>query len=324
MPANSRRSDTTSLDAGRSSVEVPHLDNDSANFIFEKYPEERARILRLCHKLATTQAQAQRMRECGSRCTVLYCPRLERFKLNLTTCGSRLCPHCRIAYKAKLASKILGSIGRIEKNQWKFITLTLEHSAHKLPIQLDHLRRSFRRLRQQTIWKRCATYGHAIIEVEFNEKSQRWHPHLHVLVKTKFMPQAKLSDAWSRASFGSVIIDIRAIDSGRMAASYASKYVGKAPDLSNAEDSDKRFLEYAAAIKHRKLLITFGDHPNVPCVEPTGQDDTQAWEWWTVAAITDVRSDASQGDLLAVWILESLANHGVPTRAPPRPLVFQR
>jgi len=61
------------------------------------------------------------------------------------------------------------------------------------------------------------------------EATKRGEPHIHVLIRGPYMPQAQIS-AWMDELVGSPIVHIRAIDSEGEAAGYVAKYVGKEPD----------------------------------------------------------------------------------------------
>ena len=60
------------------------------------------------------------------------------------------------------------------------------------------------------------------------EATKRGEPHLHILVRSGFIPQRWLS-AQMREILDSPIVDIRKVSNGRLAAAYVSKYIGKDP-----------------------------------------------------------------------------------------------
>ena len=60
------------------------------------------------------------------------------------------------------------------------------------------------------------------------EATKRGAPHLHILARVKYIDQRWLSNQM-RALTGSPIVDIRKVRSVKQAASYISKYIGKAP-----------------------------------------------------------------------------------------------
>ncbi len=84
-------------------------------------------------------------------------------------------------------------------------------------------------------WRRCVKaaktrYGYPSIPYfAVFEATQLGQPHLHVLCRLKWIDQRWLSD-FMRAAIDAPIVDIRRCTSGRAAARYVSKYLGKAPN----------------------------------------------------------------------------------------------
>jgi len=60
------------------------------------------------------------------------------------------------------------------------------------------------------------------------EATQRGEPHIHVLLRSPFLPQSQIS-AWMDELAASPIVHIEAIDSESKAAAYVAKYAGKEP-----------------------------------------------------------------------------------------------
>lgn len=62
------------------------------------------------------------------------------------------------------------------------------------------------------------------------ESTGQGEPHLHIMLRCKYIPQAWLSKEWEKLT-GAYIVDIRRITEQRGAARYVSKYTSKAPAL---------------------------------------------------------------------------------------------
>jgi len=124
-------------------------------------------------------------------------------------CRDRLCPTCaaRRAYRSK------GQLLKITQsmNSVRFLTLTLRSSPRTLAAAVDHLDKSFKRLRSSRIWSEHVKGGVAVLEVTWRADTRRWHPHLHVLVDGSFFPHSQLKSAWLEASGDSFIVDIRVV-----------------------------------------------------------------------------------------------------------------
>lgn len=218
----------------------------------------RGHVLYALDALGVSQAVWTRYATCCTKSAILKHQETGRVKLGLETCGSRLCPNCQRRYRLKVTERIENLLGRVAKNAWRFITLTVPHSDLELADQLDHIQQSFRRLRQTQIWQQTQLLGVAVFEMTFNSESKRWHPHLHILSRGLYLPQKKLSAAWSRCSRGAKIVDIRKVRSGSEAASYVSKYLGKNPSILNEPNAAALMTQFVRALRHRKMLIPFG------------------------------------------------------------------
>lgn len=60
------------------------------------------------------------------------------------------------------------------------------------------------------------------------ETTKAGEPHLHILARTRFIPQKWLSEQMNRL-IGAPIVDIRRVSNARLAAWYVAKYISKAP-----------------------------------------------------------------------------------------------
>jgi hypothetical protein len=222
------------------------------------------------------------------------------------TCRNKLCPRCARVRRSIYASKLEKAIGEAKPNQWRFITLTLRGADEPLAKQLDHLAASFRRLRQQTLWKRSVTRAKAVVELTWNEAREQWHPHLHILAEGRYIPQHSLSLCWEKASDGSSIVDIRPLEDTGKAVRYICKYLGKTPDLSKASNPIDRLAEFYSATKARKLIMHVGHWPQDldDDKEPEPQDDPG--DWVKVGSLDDIYARAVAGDLEAQGIINAI------------------
>lgn len=176
------------------------------------------------------------------------------FELHVMRCRVRACPTC-----AKIKS--LKWYHRIENDVAKFacpkhITLTLRSQPVPLGDQIDHLIASFRRLRQQKIWKQTKCWGISTIEVTYNFETHLWHPHMHIIGNLPFIDVRALSNAWALANGGSPIIHIRAVT--KNIAKHISCYVSK---VQSVFDTNIPVVEVMGMIKGRRLVQKFGSWP---------------------------------------------------------------
>jgi len=72
-------------------------------------------------------------------------------------------------------------------------------------------------------------YGHDSINYfAVVEETKQGEPHLHILLRSPYIPQAFISDCM-RDLIGAPIVDIRRIRSARDVVTYVAKYITKAP-----------------------------------------------------------------------------------------------
>jgi len=70
--------------------------------------------------------------------------------------------------------------------------------------------------------------GQSIDYLAVVEETKQGEPHLHILVRSPYIPQALLSE-WMGALIRSPIVDIRRIRNQREVIRYVAKYITKAP-----------------------------------------------------------------------------------------------
>lgn len=98
-------------------------------------------------------------------------------------CKKRWCPVCARQISAKRVSKYVGAV---EAMQWPlFLTLTRPNLKHLTLADIKHLRRGYRRLRQQAWWGRAVKGGIASLEITNTGKG--WHPHIHSIIDCRWL-----------------------------------------------------------------------------------------------------------------------------------------
>lgn len=136
-------------------------------------------------------------------------------------CKRWSCPVCREINRKKVIA-----IAREGKPR-ALLTLTVSSKHYDHPdAAAEALKRGLRLLRLRL--KRAPKLTNFQFLAVF-EKHESGYPHLHLLIKGKYIPWQWLQKAWKEIT-GSIHIDIRKINSNGMAALYAAKYIGK--DLS--------------------------------------------------------------------------------------------
>lgn len=302
--------------------------DEAAAFRHGGWAPFRARVeaaLRAHPKIAPRRVAA--FCSCGSDAWVMgrvvnYAfPSVLNYKICSTKCHDRFCVPCSQERSYRVRSALLKHMhGR---QDLKLVTLTLRASGDPLSTILDRLTKFFRLLRSRPLWKKAVTGGVSIIETKVGRGSGDWHCHFHVIVESKFIPQARLSAEWLRITGDSHIVDIRPVGARIGAVSYITKYITKAADHSIVMDP-ARLLEALTAFTGRRLVSTFGawrglklmekpDAPDFPKENGIPIGDT---EWRPIGPLAAFLSAARAGDSPAAFVLWKLRGSQGP--APPK------
>ena len=107
-----------------------------------------------------------------------------------------------------------------------FLTLTVNPQIGLTPAERARdLAKAWRLIRKRAMRR----YGYkAIPFLAVFEKTKRGEPHLHILMRVKWLDQRWVSGVM-RDLIGAPIVDIRRVRSAKQAAAYVAKYVGKDP-----------------------------------------------------------------------------------------------
>ena len=207
------------------------------------------------------------------------------------------------------ASRTRTTLGRflanVPNNKLSMITLTVAHSALPLCEQIDGLYASFRRLRASHIWQKNRPKGYAVLEITYNTDHGEWHPHLHLLAETPYMPHAALRDAWMIATRGTAsIIDIRRVNRKSIAnyQHYLADYLTK-PATTDILNSDTLLHEWLQGLAHRKVLIRYGK----PTLADAPAKPEDPGDWSLIGSLLGILAGARRNNRRAGYWLSRLA-----------------
>jgi len=176
-----------------------------------------------------------------------------RTSARIMHCRSWKCPICRPLRQKELIAKA------IEGRASKFLTLTVRDTFGTDPVdRARHLVSAWRDMRldihnellipEELRWldkkderweasrqalrlarKACIKEQRPTVEfLAVIEATQAGEPHVHIIMRAPFIPQAWLSD-WMAKRMDSPIVWIEAVDQRRKLATYVAKYCGKSP-----------------------------------------------------------------------------------------------
>jgi len=195
------------------------------------------------------------MAACGQGASFFIDTEKERVRPWLSRCGHRLCPFCSNARSAASTEDLTAIM--LEHHAERMLILTIRSHDLPLDLQVAQLLHSFRKLRARATWKKYVTGGVYVLEITMNEETGLWHPHLHILVKGTYYPQAELSRHWREITHGSNVVWTSKVNDIPGAARELAKYIGKPQRIMDLEP--KQIREYAAATKSVRMIQTFGD-----------------------------------------------------------------
>lgn len=300
------------------------LDADASGvgpaFRHSGWSNTRERVVAALVSAAVPSGRLAAFKRCGHRAYVLQSlTNPERFKIASSKCKDRFCKPCARERARGVARKLLE---HVDKRELRFLTLTLKTQSPDLKTELDRLYSSFQLLRRRAFWKRHVTGGAAMLEVKWNEKSSRWHPHLHVLVEGRYIPHTHLVKEWQAVTGDSFIVDIRAVKDNAKVTQYICKYATDPIDRSIGRDHD-RLVQAIHAFKGRKTCLTFGTWRGVDLTDP---DDDDGWRH--LMTLDQLITQVAQGDkqartiLQSIWVFEEQTQknaRAAPCRSPDRP-----
>lgn len=176
-----------------------------------------------------------------------HCGRSLKVRLG---CGDRTCPVCRKKWFGYHFKAILDCI-----SEWKavyFLTLTIRN----IPDQafgrhdVENIRKSFSAFRRRF---RSILGGFYVVQA--TNRGKGWHLHLHVLFDGVFIPKEKMAAAWSVATGGSYIVDIKLVQNPKTAVRYLLSDFLQSPRI-RPEDA----AIFNGVFKGSRLVQPFGKY----------------------------------------------------------------
>jgi len=165
-------------------------------------------------------------------------------------CGNRFCPICHLTRRSRARKRIQQLLMNTDiPSGYSLTHLTLTISNQEsLPEMVEHLIKSFRRLRQRKFWSKYVEGGCFVLEVTGRDGD--WHAHIHSVIVCRFIPWKKLKEVWSRVSGGQGVYLRRITRKGAL--DYLTKYITK------TELSEEAQIDASVALKGKRLFQPFG------------------------------------------------------------------
>lgn len=258
----------------------------------------RGRVLRALVETGQSINRRLRFATCGSTFHVLQSTTdPTKYRLAANACHDRFCLPCA-SERARIVAFNMQE--HLATNPCRFITLTIKSDSEPLEELLEKLYSSFKRLRTHKTWKRTQAGGIAFLEIKWNDKTERWHPHFHVLAQGKFIAHDQLRKAWKEITGDSHIVDVRLVRDNRHATAYVTKYASKPFEAKMLRTYD-RLCEAINALRARRMILTFGTWKGVRVTR-----SPEPGEWAKVGTVAALARLAITGDNHAETIIRTV------------------
>lgn len=213
-------------------------------------------------------------------------------------CHLRWCPLCATTRRNFIAGQTKDWLQTV--NNPKLLTLTLKHSDESLSDQVDRIYDSFRQLRKRSLLRQSIKGGMWFFQVTQSKDGKQWHPHIHALIDSCFMPHAQLKALWLAITGDSTIVDIRPIKDRDATSLHVARYAAAPCDLTSFSPGEA--VEIVRDLKGRRLCGTWGSGRQIS-LRPHKPDDSDKWKrfgsWLVVCE--QAKTDPSARVILDAW-----------------------
>lgn len=191
--------------------------------------------------------KALRLAECCNRTTIFPSPATRTDRFWASTCHDRMCPCCSRVRSAKVTKWIAWLIK--VKGANCFATLTVPNSDIPLKEQLDKFDSAYRKLRHTKRYRELCEGEIRRVETTVNEETGLFNLHYHLVMKSKYFPQAEFQKMWEKASGEKMAIVFVEFVDNIGAARELVKYLGLPKDISHW--TAEQIREHDAAFRGR-------------------------------------------------------------------------
>jgi len=271
------------------------------------------------------QKVIDRFDNCGSNCWVYGNKKTGDIRIHANTCKNRWCDPCSITKSRIIGGNIRDEMERRRFKSFQHVTLTLVSSTLPLKAQKIAALLAFKYLRNYKVkvkkhpndtrltsvnwWSQYVEGGVVCFEPMGKKKTKLFHPHLHLITQSRWIPHAELMEAWRACTrkvnpkLESFIVGVYRIDSYEAAAAEVAQYAGKgmAALAEHFLDDPKKVDELVTAMQGSRLCTTFGSWRGIPLTQTPEFDAT---EWRNLGSLNDILAKDQAGDDWAARILQ--------------------
>lgn len=280
-------------------------DNLAQIFRHSGWRNDRRRVYRALIDTHQTVARILNFASCGYGSYVLKShDEPPRYRIAGSKCKDRFCVPCGVERSRTIAANVIDRLG---PQPVRAMTLTIGGVHLPLRERLNHLDKSFAALRRTAFWRKYVTGGVAFLEIKWSVATDRWHPHLHILIEGKYIPKRELSIQWHHVTGDSFIVRLSLVNNREAAVRETTKYASKPINNTYLRLPD-RLNEAVEALFGRRMCTTFGRWRGVALTPHPNED---AWEH--LGSLHDMVQQAAAGHVDAINVLLKLSETAAST-----------
>jgi len=235
------------------------------------------------------KSRSEKLKECRTLAWFARHSDTGEVRIISNACKLRWCPICSKAKQYYIQDVVCNWIKSLKHP--KFMTLTMKHTDAPLDHQIKWLYKHFRLFRQGRAIAKYFKGGIWFFQLKISDKDTRFHPHLHVILDSEFIPKELLSLEWQKQTKTSKIVDIRAIFNVSKIADYVSRYCARPANL--MDYSFEKAIEIVTVFHGKRLCGTWGSAKRLSL---TGMKTTDRYKWVKVGRWKDVLAQSKFSD----------------------------
>jgi hypothetical protein len=245
------------------------------------------------------KSRSEKLRDCRKFAWFARNNETGKVRVLSNACRLRWCPICSNAKTKHLTVEVSEWLKHV-KNP-KFSTFTMKHTSAPLSEQIKWLYEHFRLFRQRKSIQKYFHGGVWFFQLKKSKSTDEWHPHLHCILDSKFIPQELLSNEWQIQTHSSKIVDIRAVYKPEKVAEYVARYCSRPAKLEDYSMNDA--IEIFTVFHGKRLCGTWGTGRTVS-LRPHKISSEETWKsigsWTNV--VTQKESLPRARAIIEAWI----------------------
>lgn len=215
-------------------------------------------------------------------------------------CHLRWCYFCSESKQKYITQEVTKWLSQAAEP--KLLTLTVKHSSIELSKQISFLYESFSKLRKRKLLADRIAGGVWFFQVTYNSETETWHPHIHALIDSAYIPHEQLKSLWSKITNGSHVVHIRLVHDPKRTVAHNARYAARPASLLALPT--EHWLELYTAFNGRRLCGSWGTARKIS-LRPQKPDDADKWlnigSWKTIVNLRGEDPFADQ--ILNAWSL---------------------